>query len=642
MNINAYGAYGIHPSFLEFGVPNEYILEALAHQYNNNNNHANVSENSIENPKNHRHDGTSPLPLGMDWSPPPSIWEGRGTVWPHEPHTGWSYCVTIPSWTILSDSGGSGSVVFYRVQVGIQTPEAVTTTRGTLHRFSDFLNLFSELKKIFPKKNLPVPPSRKLLGSKSKSLTEERRSSLEHWMDKLLSDIDISRSAPVAIFLELEAAVRSSFNESSGEGTASFVEHQTSSDVSASADSLSAVSVTAECTSISQSEDGTPSNEGHVDNKSIEGTVGSDSGGSDVNSPRTSEGGYDFNRGTDGPTNEELQFPSNLVMALPLEHRQKFSRFLVAMEQRLATAKADMEDLVARLNQEHAVRQFLTTKVTDLEVELETTTQSTKDTLEQAISTEKERFTQMQWDLEEFRKKYLELEIKLKAEQDEKTQLVSENLVVTEDNERLKQELQAAKNLQKQHEEAEVKSKTDLKVLVKEVKSLRNSQAELKQELNNVTKEKQEAERDVQNEKQLREEANSVNEKLLHECVVLKKRLQECSVNFVVEEEDKLTMDISSPSDAVDSISTSDNRIGLLLAEAQLLAQDVENAVTKTGRSSVDDLRKMITDLFVDNATLRKQINAVIRCSLKTNDKTEEEEGDEDAPPRTTVLSKYL
>lgn len=37
----------------------------------------------------------------------------------------------------------------------------------------------------------------------------QRRSSLEEWMTKLLSDIDVSRSVPVASFLELEAAARS-------------------------------------------------------------------------------------------------------------------------------------------------------------------------------------------------------------------------------------------------------------------------------------------------------------------------------------------------------------------------------------------------------------------------------------------------
>jgi hypothetical protein len=42
-----------------------------------------------------------------------------------------------------------------------------------------------------------------------KLLWLQRRHALEEWMQKLLSDIDLSRSAPVAAFLELEAAARS-------------------------------------------------------------------------------------------------------------------------------------------------------------------------------------------------------------------------------------------------------------------------------------------------------------------------------------------------------------------------------------------------------------------------------------------------
>lgn len=37
----------------------------------------------------------------------------------------------------------------------------------------------------------------------------QRRCSLEDWIEKLLSDIDISRSVLVATFIELEAAARS-------------------------------------------------------------------------------------------------------------------------------------------------------------------------------------------------------------------------------------------------------------------------------------------------------------------------------------------------------------------------------------------------------------------------------------------------
>lgn len=40
-------------------------------------------------------------------------------------------------------------------------------------------------------------------------VSAQRRHALEDWMNRLLSDIDISRSVPVAAFLELEAAVRS-------------------------------------------------------------------------------------------------------------------------------------------------------------------------------------------------------------------------------------------------------------------------------------------------------------------------------------------------------------------------------------------------------------------------------------------------
>lgn len=48
--------------------------------------------------------------------------------------------------------------------------------------------------------------------------------------------------------------------------------------------------------------------------------------------------------------------------------------------------------------------------------------------------------------------------------------------------------------LQKQHRELEEKSKADIKVLVKEVKSLRRSQAEYKQKLSQSINEKAEAE----------------------------------------------------------------------------------------------------------------------------------------------------
>ena len=58
----------------------------------------------------------------------------------------------------------------------------------------------------------------------------------------------------------------------------------------------------------------------------------------------------------------------------------------------------------------------------------------------------------------------------------------------------MQQELDSAReqleHLQKHHDEFETKSKTDAKLLIKEVKSLRSSQLELKQQLSDLMKEK--------------------------------------------------------------------------------------------------------------------------------------------------------
>ncbi|XP_077221858.1 phox (PX) domain-containing protein [Tasmannia lanceolata] len=733
-----------------------------------------------KSPPKHRHDGSSPLPLGMDWSPPPKKWDGRETVWPHDPHTGWSYCVTIPSWIILpesraTDGGSDNTIVFYRVHVGIQSPGGISIARGILRRFSDFLKLFTALKRLFPKKSLPpAPPKHAFLRiNSSRPLLEDRRYALEEWMGKLLSDIDLSRSVPVASFLELEAAARS-FHDANqdtlesnpnGDSVVSLLRLQPTSSASVVAGSSSAASKTLSITpdygsdnTYEASDLGTPrrgkdngSEMGtedllldqdlnaeigmlmnyhmpNIDNglligdsileqfeelpknkmrvKKEKNVLGKDtlhgdaskntfhprdkvdflseldrdklsgharrlsteSGGSDVSSIRGSEvsntvatnslgdgtvdlpgdGGAQTAMGFFG--NRELQFPSDGLAVLPLDQRHKMNRVLTTMQRRLGTAKTDMEDLIARLNQEIAVKEYLATKVKDLSVELESTKQRSRENLQQAILVERERVTQMQWDIEELRRKSLELESKLKFEQDEKIDAESAKISAVGENELLLQELNLTReqleNLQKCKEDMEMKSKADIKVLVKEVKFLRKAQTDLKQELNQSLMEKAELEKIIQKEKQRNEHAKLARVKLLHECGILRHRLQECSVNFLAEEEDNFTVDSSSLSDALDLLTTSDNRIGLLLAEAQLLAQDDESAIIAAversqGNDPDDEVRKMLTDIFIDNARLRKQVNSIIRCALKTVVKPDKEDGEE-THPRKTVLNKFL
>lgn len=91
----------------------------------------------------------------------------------------------------------------------------------------------------------------------------------------------------------------------------------------------------------------------------------------------------------------------------------------------------------------------------------------------------------------------------------------------------------------------------------------------------------------------------------------------------------------------------------LKLDQAQLLAQDDENATAATSkihdksgddlRTKDDEVRNMLTDIFIDNARLRRQVNSVIRCALKTAIVPEKDDGEEaEAPSRKTVLNMFL
>lgn len=54
---------------------------------------------------------------------------------------------------------------------------------------------------------------------------------------------------------------------------------------------------------------------------------------------------------------------SDLFFTFPLDEQHKLKKILNTQKQRLVTTKADVEDLIARLNQEMAARQYLVTKV---------------------------------------------------------------------------------------------------------------------------------------------------------------------------------------------------------------------------------------------------------------------------------------
>ncbi|CAH2077273.1 unnamed protein product [Thlaspi arvense] len=714
-------------------------------------------------PPKHRHDGTSPLPLGMDWSPPPRKWNGRDTVWPHDPRTGWSYCVTIPSWVVLPKSRNSDPVVeqFYRVQISVQSPEGVTTMRGVLRRFNDFLKLLTDLKRAFPRKSFPSAPPKGLLRMKSRAVLEERRCSLEEWITKLLSDIELARSVVVASFLELEAAARSACqdvdqNASDANSTSSSspMVHPSLSLFPAGGSS-SLTSDYGSDTAYETSELGSPSlgqddiseigtedltldeevtnpieklvsfsmsniDEGlsmsetilgqledfpkhKVRSRYVNNIIGKDmyngnaskgvilavngsrllsepessthsvrhdrklsvesAEGFSLHAGETSTSGLlssssdshlDLRRGTGGSLgtglvcNPERQGSAQIV--LPLDLRNKLNRILLATNERLVNAKTDMEDLIARLNQEIAVKDYLNKKVNDLEGELETTKQRSKENLEQAIMTERERVTQMQWDMEELRQKSYEMEMKLKsreggsshAEPTEQS-IISERQIFSKELDARKQQLE---DLSRRYDELEAKSKADIKVLVKEVKSLRRSHVELEKELTQSLTDKTEAEKLLQQERQLLENTVAARKKLLSDCRILHDRLKEYNLNLSIDGNSNFVEDSTSVSDALRLLSISDDQI----EEAQLLAgfdehaaaQDMDKSLSVDTETRImeDELRKILADIFVENAKLRKQVNSAMLRALqrdvKTTEDVNEENGDEQKEEAST------
>ncbi|CAN0877556.1 PX domain-containing protein EREL1 [Linum grandiflorum] len=295
-------------------------------------------------------------------------------------------------------------------------------------------------------------------------------------------------------------------------------------------------------------------------------------------------------------------------IVLPLDQRHKMTRVLSTMQRRLVTAKTDMEDLISRLNQERATKDYLTRKVKDLEVELETSKQKNKENLQQAILIERERLTQMQWDMEELKRKVLESELKLKSKEDGKSSIDSSDgpsnqekqLDITE---------KKLEDLQRKYEALEAKSKAEIKFLAKEFKALQSSQMGLKEQHERTVKEKAKIEKHLEQERRITEHVKDEQKRLVHDCRTLWNRLQECNLSLSNDGDFDLN---SSLEDALDLLETFDDRINLILAEAQLLAaEDDEKS------ANCEELRMLLADIVSDNAKLRKQVNSATRRALR-------------------------
>lgn len=287
--------------------------------------------------------------------------------------------------------------------------------------------------------------------------------------------------------------------------------------------------------------------------------------------------------------------------------------------------------------------------------------------MQQAVSIERERVTNVQWELEECKTTLMNLEEQIVSEKEARLALeerlsqaeAAKDLAAKEVGEGGEKMVQ----LQKERDQA----RADKKVLVKEIKSLLSSQPQKAKELDLAKQAKLELENILHEEKQKRERNQLSRAKFLHEVAILRQRLQECTVDCLAREEERSpNKTAAGATDALDLLSTSDNRIGLLLAEAQLLARygtdnfsnrsQLSNGLHSNGgpegqeklqefpgydAESEAAFQEILTDLIIDNAQLRRAMNHSLTQSALSAHRGDRETID-GSIARKSVLSKFL
>ncbi|KAH7302379.1 hypothetical protein KP509_23G069700 [Ceratopteris richardii] len=644
-----------------------------------------------DSPRGHRHDGCSPLPLGMDASPAPTRWTGANTIWPHDPRTGWSYCVMINSWVSVPDSGTASAdvsnhaskVTYFRVLVGLQSPDGVSTLHGILRRFSHFMKLYDSLKCMFPKKKLPVPPKKSFRQiNHNKNYLQQRRLALSDWMVKLLADLDISRSPPIASFLELEEAakvakpdidkiqlqnwLREGSERHEIQTLHSEIDTVEAEDSVAPADSVSVQEGVSEISTSNVPLSGRPG-VWHVQGHLIDSDAASETSfvsGSELSCSVIGDGRDQASEGVSSFDGEILKAVQAL---LPIDHRGNVRRVLTSLQSRVSRARTDMEDLVARINHEVAVKDFLTMKVKDVEMELDKVRRTSLENLQQAVSIEREGYMTLQWELEDCKVALAKALEEARTAQESKARTEQELQAVESENKRVQRRLTETNEklelLQADRDNFKAKALAEVKVLAKEVKALRKTQPELKQKLEAAQRSNTELEAQIERQKKEKEKRT----KLLLDVGALRERLQQCTVDFLAKEDAGENDKNAAVADAADLLSTSDSRIGLLIAEAQLLAEEVgdddkeklgskeahlEGDTFRESQSHIDEtcsisedginaLRRFLMDIFVDNAHLHKLVNSLTLKALLAESKHDKVQSKE-AMPRKSMLHRFL
>ncbi|QDZ18674.1 hypothetical protein HOP50_02g11770 [Chloropicon primus] len=296
-----------------------------------------------------------------------------------------------------------------------------------------------------------------------------------------------------------------------------------------------------------------------------------------------------------------------------------------------SVSSSELDGLKAFLASETATKEFLAKRVAELEKEL-TTVRKERDEakLEADQNTSSEKMHDLQFELQETMNKAENLEKEKEKEVEARNAVeakLQETVVELEGNKAALH--QAKEHIQSVEREKDVilkNSSADIKTLAREVKRLQKLDGAEKSRVKKLAREIEKLQQSLRNLSVADGDDASRLLKVLREAEVLHSRIQECTI-------DKLMMDENGSSEGVpggkdserveEVFQLSDSRISCLLAEVQFLTEvdKKQEAQLLEGRQETNEkLRQTLANILIEHAHLQRACNRMARDSIAGKD----------------------
>lgn len=603
---------------------------------------------------------------------------------------GWRYTVVVPRWSI-SEFGYEGAV-YYNVVVemyggdnnlSIASPplspssssSSLNSTpngnedasrgrrmkRSMLRRFGDFLKLHQGLLAIFGGELLPDPPPKLRLRAvnTSAALIEQRRRKLQDWLWQLVSIPRIAQSKPVALFLELEAhaillneelQAYQGLQYSASKGSSTISSTGTERNVSATANDDD------EEDAITEVQDDDDVGGGWRSERSMSSTFSEDTKEGQTPQSVGLSDNKDTARMAYGTLERNASSLSSGGMTIIPSNRQQSLNFLVNQVQKNAhnamnlLLKAEDErqaalNAAAAANQERE-RVLAECDARDMQLNQDRTE------LESSI---REKEVSMEWMIEEEKNKTIASNQKLFAVQEELEELKINKLGFIEQNKRNEEKV---KELTMELEGIGAKTKAEMKLLSREIKSLRKDLKEKDSMIATLQGLVQRQEEELkfyigkQNESQSKNESHQeMYSRLVQEVEVCRKKMNDSAFEELIQEEvngRESNQNESNAPNVVESeptidfegiLSTSDARLDVCVMEANFIADNNQNSGKYDFNNSIP---ATFASLLVENAKLRRSLNQMAREKWKDKKDQIERRLSIDGKPQGDLLSAIV